>query len=389
MNLEQIEKRLSEIRTELDGDVVNERMDELEAEVASLQEERTKLLEVESAKVEAQSKRRSLLDEIAKGKSDRVVETKEERKEDKKMENIQETKEYRNAWLKNLQKKELTDEEKRTLTSAADSVGSVIPTDTQNLIVELVKQEINILDKIELLQVDGNVTFNVEVEGSEAIIHQEGTPINEGTEGTVPVSLTTYEVNKYITISKTVSKMAIDAFEGWLSRVVARRIANKIKKLVFFGTGTNQSKGIDVSVTWDETNSITVAKDAKLTTQNVWDLIALLDGAFDANAEFTMSKKTLFQDFMPLQDQSKNKLVTNEGKQYYISGYPVNLDSDIKLHDAFLGDFKYYVGNMPDGITIEAGRVLKNNVYEFLGTAMFDGKLAVDEAFVKLTKATA
>ncbi|MEF9968435.1 MAG: hypothetical protein RR766_07950, partial [Longicatena sp.] len=110
MNLEQIEKRLSEIRTELDGDVVNERMDELEAEVASLQEERTKLLEVESAKVEAQSKRRSLLDEIAKGKSDRVVETKEERKEDKKMENIQETKEYRNAWLKNLQKKELTDE---------------------------------------------------------------------------------------------------------------------------------------------------------------------------------------------------------------------------------------------------------------------------------------
>ncbi|MEG0165852.1 phage major capsid protein [Anaerorhabdus sp.] len=389
MNLEQIEKRLSEIRTELDGDVVNERMDELEAEVASLQEERTKLLEVESAKIEAQTKRRSLLDEIAKGKSDKTVETKEERKEDKKMENIQETKEYRNAWLKDLQKKDLSDEEKRTLTSAADSVGSVIPTQTQNLIIELVKQEVNILDKIELLQVDGNVTFNVEVEGSEAVIHQEGKAIEEGTEGTVPVSLTTYEVNKYITISKTVSKMAIDAFEGWLSRVLARRIANKIKKLVFFGTGTNQSKGIDVTVTWDETNSITVGKDAKLNTQNVWDLIALLDGAFDANAEFTMSKKTLFQDFMPLQDQAKNKLVTNEGKQYFICGYPVNLDSDMKLHDAFLGDFKYYVGNMPEGITIEAGRVLKNNVYEFLGTAMFDGKLAVDEAFVKLTKATA
>ena len=34
------------------------------------------------------------------------------------------------------------------------------------------------------------------------------------------------------------------------------------------------------------------------------NLIALLPGGYDANACFLMSKKTLFTDFMPLQDKS-------------------------------------------------------------------------------------
>lgn len=51
-------------------------------------------------------------------------------------ENIRSSKEYRSAFLKRLQRKDLTEAEERALTTASSSVGAAIPTITQNLIIE-------------------------------------------------------------------------------------------------------------------------------------------------------------------------------------------------------------------------------------------------------------
>ena len=126
-----------------------------------------------------------------------------------------------------------------------------------------------------------------------------------------------------------------------------------------------------------------------MSAANVQALIGLLDGVYDANAKFLMSKRTLFTDFMPLQDNSKNKIVTVEGHNYYVYGYPVMLDDNVTVHEAYLGDFKKIVGNLSQNITVKSDFDITTNSYRYLGVAMFDSKIADSEAFVKLVKATA
>ena len=189
-------------------------------------------------------------------------------------------------------------------------------------------------------------------------------------------------------ISKSVQKMAVDAFENWLTDMVAKKIAKAITTTILTGTGSSQGKGIEKANTWNTNNSVSVAKAATMTTQNVLDLIALLPGGYDANAYFLMSKKTLFTDFMPLQDKSKTDLVRIEGGSYYIYGYPVLLDERVADHEAYLADLSTVIGNMPEDVTITSDFDLTLNAFLFLGSAMFDCVPAQPDAIRKLVKSS-
>lgn len=385
MNYDEIQKELKQIEERLssDEDISEEDMKSLEERVEQLEEEKKSL-------VSKAEKRRETLEKIKRGAiGDKKEEYKEGEKEMSEERKILENAEYRTAFLKKLQGKKLTDAEERTMTSAANSVGTAIPTVTQNLIMEKLEQYAPLLNEIELLRVDGNVTFAVETDQTDGNIHTEGATITEDGEVLIPVSLTSYEITKYITISKTVAKMSIDAFEKWLTNMLARRIARKIIKLIISGTGTNQPTGVEKANTWGATNSVTVGKTANLTEANVTDLIALLPGAYDANAKWLMSKKTLYSDFRPLQDKSKNDIFVKENGKFYVDGYEVMLDDSVTFHEAYLGDFKMYAGNLSEDVTVDTDKKLSSNSFEYLGCAMFDGKPAIGEAFVKLVKATA
>lgn len=385
MNLEEVKEELKKIVEKLESsdDMTDEEISELEEKAAKLEAEKRSLI----TKAE---KRKETLEKIKRNSTGYDVETAEEGKEERNMneENIRSSKEYRSAFLKRLQRKDLTEAEERALTTASSSVGAAIPTITQNLIIEKVFQVAPLLNEITLLRVDGNVTFAVESTVNDAKLHTEGATITESGDVLIPVSLGQYEVNKYITISKSVSKMSIDAFETWITNMLGKMIAKAITNLIINGTGSSQPKGIDKAATWGEKNSVTVAKTGSLSEANVLTLVVLLNGGYDANAKWLMSKKTLINDFRPLQDKSKNDIFVKENGTYYIEGYPVLLDERVAEHDAFLGDLTMYVGNLGEEVTVDQDKKLSSNSFEFLGSAMFDGKPAVGDAFVKLTKAT-
>ena len=385
MTLEEVKEELKKIVEKLESsdDMTDEEISELEEKAAKLEAEKRSLI----TKAE---KRKETLEKIKRNSTGYDVETAEEGKEERNMneENIRSSKEYRSAFLQRLQRKDLTEAEERALTTASSSVGAAIPTITQNLIIEKVFQVAPLLNEITLLRVDGNVTFAVESTVNDATLHPEGATITESGDVLIPVSLGQYEVNKYITISKSVSKMSIDAFETWITNMLGKMIAKAITNLIINGTGSSQPKGIDKAATWGEKNSVTVAKTGSLSEANVLTLVGLLNGGYDANAKWLMSKKTLINDFRPLQDKSKNDIFVKENGTYYIEGYPVLLDERVAEHDAFLGDLTMYVGNLGEEVTVDQDKKLSSNSFEFLGSAMFDGKPAVGDAFVKLTKAT-
>lgn len=386
MTIEEVLNQLKEIVAKLESSA-----DLSEEEIQELEQKAEELEQKKNALIEKAEKRKNLLDKVKRGAGttiESISETKKEEKENMDERSILESKEYRSAFLKTLQKKQLTDAEERAMTSAANSVGTAIPTELQNKILEKIEQETNLLQEIELLHVKGNITFAVEADKTDANVHAEGATITEDGDVLIPVTLTTYEITKYITISRTVSNMTIDAFEKWLINMISKRVARKIVKLIINGTGTNQPLGVNNANTWGQTNSVTVAKTSSLSKQNVLALIALLPGAYDANSKWLMSKKTLLGDFRPLQDKSEDDFYVKENGKYYIEGIEVMLDDSMTIHEAILGDFKMYVGNLADDVTVDTDKKLSNNTFEYLGCANFDGKPAIGEAFVKLIKAT-
>ena len=298
-------------------------------------------------------------------------------------------KEYRSAWLRSVRGLELSEAEKRALTTNANSAGAAVPTITQNKIIDKVKQYCPLLDKIDLLHVPGGVKVPAEGTTTDAATHAEGATITPDGDTLSSVSLTGYEVTKLVTISKSVEKMSIDAFENWLVNKLARKISEKISNLIILGSGTNEAQGID-KITWNDANSVTVAKASNLTAANIQALVGKLNGGYDNGAEWLMSKTTFFADFHPLMNNSKDNVVTEDNGVYRVMGYPVSFDDRVTLHEGYLGNiYRGYLGNMPEEINITSQFVTRENAYDFLGCGMFDGKVQAVEAFVKLIKATA
>lgn len=387
MTFKQIDDELRSIVSKLESD------EEYSEEDINKFEQRAKELEDlrKSLKEKAQQ-RAAILENVKNGVIGKTVESVEERKVDNKMneeKDILRDAEYRSAFLKKLQGKKLNESEERAMTTATNSVGAVIPTVTQDLVMQKLEEAAPLLNEIELMRVNGNVTFAVEADATDANIHAEGAAITEDGDVLIPVNLNSYEITKYITISKTVAKMSVDAFENWLTNMLARRIARKITKLIINGTGSNQPTGVAQANNWSDKNSVTIAKAASLTTENVIKLTSLLPGAYDANAKWLMSKKTLLNDFRPLQNKGKDDIFAKIDGKYYVEGYEVMLDDSVADHEAYLGNFKMYAGNLGEDVTVDTDKKLSSNSFEYLGCANFDGKPAIGEAFVKLIKATA
>ena len=372
--MKEINDRKAELRALLQGtDEVN--LDEIETELRDLDDEFKKL-----------EKRKATADGINAGTipATEITNPVATRSDDDSSE-----KEYRSAWLRSVRGLELSEAETRALTTAANSVGAAVPTITQNKIIEKVKQYCPLLDKIDLLRVPGGVKVPAEGTTIDAKTHAEGATITADGDTLVDVVLAGYEVTKLVTISKSVEKMSIDAFENWLVNKISRKVAEQIGKLIISGSGNSEAQGIN-AITWDATNSITVAKTGSLTGANVRALVALLNGGYDNGAEWLMSKTTFFTDFHPLMDNSKDNIITEDNGVYRVMGYPVSFDDRITAHEAFLGNiYRGYLGNMPEDITVTSQFVTRENAYDFLGCAMFDGKVQAVEAFVKLVKATA
>ena len=374
--------RLSSRRSKSGDAMKAEEIDALENETKELTEERAGL-------IAAAEKRNGILDNIAKGGgvSVRSFGKKEESNADP--EDPFGTPEYRSAWLKNLRRLPLTDAEKRAYANASGTGAEVVPTQTANEIISKVKKLAPMLNEVTLLHVKGAVKFVVEGTNNDAAIHTENAAITPAADTLTTVTLSGYEIVKLVQISDTVMTMSIAAFESWIVDMLAEAIARKVEDFFINGTGTSQPKGIDKANTWGATNSVSVGASASLTAANVQTLIGLLNAGYDRNAKFVMSKRTLFTDFMPLQDTSKNHIVTVQGNSYFVYGYPVLLSDYVKEHEAFLGDFKKVCANLAESINVKNAYDIDTNSYKYSGIAIFDCQPAIGEAFVKLVKAGA
>lgn len=391
MRIKEIEARLAAIKQEIE----TRGAEMTAAEIDALEQETTQLTEERAGLIAAAEKRNGILDNIAKGAGVVSRSFEQRGQQEEKPDDPFGTPEYRSAWLKQLRRLPLTEAENRAFMEArayanASGTGAeVIPTQTANEIISKVKTLAPMLNEVTLLHVKGAVKFAVEGANNAAAIHAENAAITPAADTLTTVQLSGYEIIKLVQISDTVMTMSIAAFESWIVDMLAEAIARKVEDLLINGTGSSQPTGIDKANTWDAANSVTVTKTGSLTAANVQALIGLLPSGYDRNGKFVMNKKTLFTDFMPLQDNSKNHIVTVQNNAYFVYGYPVLLSDYVADHEAFLGDYKKVCANLAENIGVKSAYDIDTNSYKYSGIAIFDCVPAIGEAIVKLVKATA
>ena len=302
--------------------------------------------------------------------------------------------EYRSAFIKALQKKDLNEIEQRAYDSGTSTGGAyVIPTITANVLFDKMVKTVPMLQEIQLLRIKGNVNFSVEGTRNAAAQHTENAAVTPAADTLTKVSLGGYEYMKVLRISRTVQTMGIDAFEGWLTDMLAEDIALQIEDKIINGTGSTQPKGVEYARTWTAgTAAIEYTNAGNPTYDNVMDLIALLPARYDAGALILTTKKFLYGSLAKIKDDQKNPILVKDmvnGIGLVIMGYPVRISDKVEEKTLYLGNFKKIVGNLGQDVEVDASAQsgFLNNSVDYRGTALFDCTVALPDAFVKLTEA--
>ena len=377
MNVEQLEARAAEIRSMPIDDSVP--TDELEARANELEAIQAEL----KAREERAAAEEALRQKVAAG-NDPVTKKFEEEKTMEENRFAIESPEYRVAFLKNLQGKELTAEER----TAVNAAGAVIPTQTMNEIIH--KLENNpLIAAVDVSNIPGYVKFPYESACQEASWLDMGVGSTDSTDAIGYFTLGAYKLIKTVEIDADVDAMSIDAFEAYL----VSRLVNKIEKAVdagiINGSGTTQCTGI---LTAKSEEDLTFTRGA-LTWAQLCAIMGKLKGEYHNGAKFVMNPEFFFQRVIGMVDSTKNRVVVLDPQgavKYNVMGYPAILDGNLSSEEILFGDLKAYKFNFAKAVEVRKSEEAEfrkgSKVYRAMTLA--DGNLGDLNAIVRCVATT-
>lgn len=303
---------------------------------------------------------------------------------------IMDSAEYRSGYIKRLQGKPLTEEEQRALTTAGNSAGPAVPTRTLNKIVDRLRQTSILFPRVTVSYVPGNLSIVVANAKNAAAWKAEGTNGVVGNDTVTNITLNGFELIKLVELSAAAEAMTIDAFEDYISAELGRQMSIAVENAILTGTGTGQPLGILPGVTWNAGNSATWPAGG-LNYDALVDGLALLPTLYHNNAAFVMNRQTLFGGVRKIKDTAQQPVFAynaQDAARNSILGYPVIVNDYMPDNTILIGDLSYYYFNFAKTPTIEASReaAFSSGKVVYRGLAVADGKPALTEAFVRLTR---
>lgn len=374
----EIKKRQAEITSKVD-ELKGEELENALKEMRSLDEEKQE--------IEKRSEITSML-ATNPSRTSAVEVRKSDVKEETSSAEIQSTPEYRSAYLKTLQHKELNVIEQRALTTATSSVGYAVPTQTLNKIVEKLRDAGVVLPLVTQFSINGNVEIPVEDTTADLSWKAEGSASTDSADKLGHVALKAYKLIKTISITAEVESMTIDAFEDFLTGMLSKKVKVALDNAIINGTGSGQATGIVTAVT-----AINAKTAGTLTYDDLIDLKKAVKSGYRQNAVFMLSTDTLAEVEKIKDDQKRPifKMETDGRFEGKLLGYPVVLCDYVPEGNIIFGDFSYYYLNFARPFEIaesrETGFRSGDVVYRAMG--LVDGNVALDEAFGVLEIGTA
>ena len=330
-------------------------LDEIETRANALIEER-KSIESQIAQAEKEAEERAeIAKKITAGTLGTVV---EERKEDKEMEEKRysvDSLEYRNAWLNKIRGIELNEVEERAF--AAN--GSAIATMTANDIIDHVRENAPLLDKVSVVYSASQVSYYIEDTVNDAINHTENAAITAAADTLTKVTLNPSEIVKMIQISEAVKMMSVDAFAQWIAKNIGETIAAKINKAI---------------------TSALITAAASAGTTYTGDSVRALLGAVKGDVTVVCSRKALYTRLLPIQDNSKSSIIKFDGGEAWVYGAPVLIDDSVPDTTVLAANLSKSVAAMAEQVTVREQYDINTNSYKYLGVALFDFNAGLGEA---------
>ena len=215
ISAEECEARIAEIKNEMNDESAD--IEALSAEVDAIEERKTAL-------INAEEQRKALAQKVASDVTASIV---EERKEDKKMENIEirNTAEYIDAFANYI--KSGKDEECRALLT--ENVSGTVP--VPEFVYDIVKtawEREGIMSRVRKAYIKGNLKVGFEYGADPAYIHTEGDEaVAEENLLLGVVTLVPASIKKWISVSDEVADLRGEAFLRYIYDELAYQIAKK------------------------------------------------------------------------------------------------------------------------------------------------------------------
>lgn len=294
------------------------------------------------------------------------------------------SKEYRNAFLKKLQGKELTRQENALVTAAG-----AIPTQTLNKIIEKMEYIAPIIGKVDLSFIPSNLSIPVEDTVNDASWVAMGTASTDSADVLSTVTLAAYKLIKTVEIGADVEVMAIDAFETYLVNRLAHKMAKALENAIINGTGSSQPTGLlKASVI---TNTGTFTK-LGMTYADLLAIIAdLPDHGYRAGASFVMPSALFYSDVLPALTDKGSGLDVQAVEKMKVLGYDVVLCDRVAADTIIFGNLKNYAMNMASDVTVASDKsvAFRTGSTVYRAMALVDGKPLNVAAFNSYTRAAA
>lgn len=351
MRKTEIEARMAEIRVELDHPDAD--IDALTDEVRVLKDE---LRQIESAA----EKRRNLLEQVSGGAGTVTRTFGAPAGADEKA-FAPDSNEYRTAWLKHIQGRDLTEAEQRAYTAANGAISTLVAND----ILTVVRDHAPLLDRITMIYSGAKITYYVEGTTNAAADHTENQTIAAAADTITPVTLNPTEIVKLIQVSDAARQMSIPVFGAWLTRTLGEAVARKINA--------------------DIIAAISAAATSSGTAISAATVQALLGTIKGERVALIMNRATLYTGVLPLQDNGKSSIVRFDGNNTpYVYGVEVLVDDNVAANTILAGDMSKVVGAMAEGVTVREQYDIDTNSHKYLGVALFDVAVGISAAFAKI-----
>lgn len=380
MNMEQIEARKAEIATEIEK-ADEARLAELNAEIEGLEVRRQALIEIaEKEKAEKElEERKANAQAVVAGAGVVLSEAKEERK----MENVLETRAYMDAYA-NYIKTGRADECRSLLTENA-SGDLPVPAIVSDIVATAWERD-DIMSRVNRTFIKGNLKVAFEKSADGAYVHTEGTtaPTEEDLQLGI-VTMVPANIKKWITISDEAVAMGGEAFLRYIYDELTYQI---VKKLAAVGiadiTGASASHS-DVAI------GVPVVKAAPSVTAIPTAAANLSDGASDI---CVIMNRLTEVEFIKAHAAGQFAVDPFAGlTKVYTSALPAYSSASENDTYAIVGDLKGLQYNFPEGDNVvikwdDLSQAEKDMV-KVVGREYAAHKITKPGRFCKLTKPAA
>lgn len=370
MNMEQVEERLAQIRTEIDGE--NADIEALNAEVDSL-------IERQSAIRAAAEEKRGLLDKVAKMQTTPIDKV-EERKPEMEQVEIRNTKAYIDAYAEYVKSGDST--ECRALLSENATNGTVAVPEFVYDVIKTAWNREGVMSLVRKSYLRGNLKVGFEISASGATVHQEGQAVNEETLVLGIVELVPAAIKKWISISDEALDMTGETYLRYIYEELTYKIAQKaadelIAKIEAAGTASTTT-AVGVPVVTSTTISVGLIAEA---------LGKLSDEA--ANPVVIMNKAT-WSAFKAAQYANQFNVDPFEGLQVVFNNSITAFSAATTgVTYAIVGDLGHgAIANFPNGEDINIKRddltLAASDMVRFIGREYVALGIVAPNAFVKI-----